>query len=185
MSKKLTRQQLIHLARQPEELKQVLAGLPEEDRIQAELFLRYQFANEPPLPDAPIGWRRRAAELSAKPSRVREAFHRLSASLTFDSWAAVAGGIRDTAIMEERRLRFEANGFIVDIRAERTDKGWDFVAGVIQGVSDDAPVSLTVGKKTVKPGETGALQWSSTRLPTTITVRIGDAEIELPTLTWK
>ena len=185
MSNKLTRKELIEMARNPKELRNLLGDLSEEDRIQAELFLRYQFANEPPLPDAPIGWLEKAGDLSAGPSRVRHALRRLSASLTFDSWAAVAGGTRDTAVMDERRLRFEANGYVVDIRAERTDKGWDFVAGVIKGDSQDTPISLTVGKKTVRPGETGALQWSSSRLPTALSVRIGDAEIELPTLTWK
>ncbi len=185
MAKSFTRKQLIELARQPAKLKKALASMRPEDRIQAELFLRYQLANEPPLSDAPIGWRTKAAELAAGSSRVGKTLVRLAATLTFDSWVAAPGGVREVASMEERRLRFEVEGVIVDIRAERRDRGWDFVAGIIQGVPPDVPISLSVGSKTVKPGETGALQWSSTRLPSTVVLHVGRTEIELPELSWK
>jgi len=185
MTKPLSRNELIELAKQPAKLRKTLAQLSEADRLQAELFLRYQVTGEPPLPDAPTGWQLKAAELAAGRSPVRAAFDRLAASLTFDSWATAPGGIREVASMEERRMRFEADGIILDLRAERRTGGWDFVAGVIQGVPVDARISLTVGAKKIKPGETGALQWSSTRLPATLILHIDDTTIELPEINWK
>jgi hypothetical protein len=186
MTRPLTRKELIELAKEPEKLKQALARLSQADRLQAELFLRYQVANEPPLPDAPAGWRQKATELGESRSAARELLGRIAATLTFDSWATAPGGIRSVAsTMEERRLRFEANGIILDIRAERRGDSWDFVAGILQGIAGDSKISLTVGASTIKPGETGALQWSSKRLPARLTLHIDDASVDLPEIHWK
>jgi len=186
MSKKLTRHDLLRIARDPHWRDKFSVALTEEEHTQVELFSRYQTVNGLPLGDAPRAWRERAVAIAKSGRSVSKALRELVASLTFDSWAMAAPvGVRSTATRDERRMRFETENIVFDFRAEQREKIWDFIASIINGPLADADTVLIVGGKSLHADDTGVFQWSAARLPTKLKLRIEDTSIEMPKIQWK
>ena len=109
--------------------------------------------------------------------------NRLKAHLTFDSWLATQPiGVRGTGSTEHRRIEFESQGRVLDLRAERSKAGWVFVAQ-LSGVSG-ADNLLVCGRQTIWQDDNGFFQWTSARPPRKISVQIDTETIDLPDLKW-
>jgi hypothetical protein len=142
----------------------------------------YRVAGKLPLPDAPIGWIERAIAI-ASPRNLKERVRTLVAELVFDSWSIPhAVGVRGGTAAADRRLRFEFQGMVFDMRSEQHEKGWEFVAR-ISPVTDK--LFLEADKKKLTPDDSGVFQWSSARPPRKITLRTDDRVVALPELSWK
>lgn len=182
-SRHLSRKELIELAqKQPERLPGHLTECV-ECREMVELFRIYAVANRPPLPDAPKAWVDKAVAIM-KGAGVRSKLKRLSAVITFDSWAAPQPvGVRSEAASEHRRLRFTADDIVFDLRAERLQKSWVLVAQVKS--KSDVAVVLEADKKVISPDKSGLYQWSGTKPPRRISLKSDAFDIRLPELVWK
>jgi hypothetical protein len=136
-----------------------------------------------PLAQPPQTWVRRAMSIPDR-ARIVPAVKRLKALLTFDSWLSPQPvGVRGCDSSSERRICCEAGPYLVDLRAEKRKDGWRMVAQLGGENADQA--ELSTGRSTI-PADRGALfQWSSSRPPGTIHIRVGEQDIELPKLLWK
>jgi hypothetical protein len=137
-----------------------------------------------PLTDAPEAWVKRAIAITGEPGLTRK-IKRLTARLVFDSWTLPQpAGVRGIYAADHRRLRFEADGLSVDIRAERQKRGWECVAQVSGKVAGKTPLLLHLGRKQLSPDASGLYQWSVKTPPTKLTFSFDDTVIELSGLTW-
>jgi hypothetical protein len=108
----------------------------------------------------------------------------LKALLTFDSWLSPQPvGVRGCDSSSERRICCEAGPYLVDLRAEKHKDGWRMVAQLGGENADQA--ELSTGRTTIPAGQGALFQWSSSRPPGTIHIRVGEQDIELPKLLWK
>lgn len=156
----------------------------EECREAVRLLQAFDMAGRLPLNDAPEGWIKRAVAIADKPG-LSEKIKRLTARLVFDSWTLPQpAGVRGTYNADHRRLRFEADGFNFDIRAERHKDGWDCIAQVTGSKGAKIPLRLHVGKKRLLPDPGGLYQWSVKIPPKRLTFSFDDTVIELSGLTW-
>lgn len=156
----------------------------EECREAVRWLRAFDVAGQIPLQDAPEGWIKRAAAIADKPG-LADKIRRLTARLVFDSWTLPQpAGVRGTYNADHRRLRFEAEGFSVDIRAERRHSGWECVAQVSGSLADEIPFHLLVGKKRLFPDDAGLYQWSVKTPPKKLSFGHKDTVIELSGLTW-
>jgi len=155
----------------------------EDCRQAVELLRLFQMAGRIPLAQPPQAWVKRAMSI---PERVRTtgAVTRLKALLTFDSWLSPQPvGVRGGNSCNERRICCEAGPYLVDLRAEKRKDGWRMVAQL--GGENAEQAELSTGRSTI-PADRGALfQWSSSRPPGMIRIRVGEQDIELPKLLWK
>lgn len=156
------------------------------EQCQAELSLlrRFRVAGKLELPEPPQGWVAKAIELaSAKPS-LAQATKRLIGALTFDSWSLPApAGVRGLAPLTQRRIRLEADGVALEIRAEKKAQQWNFVAQTI--CSDTKNCSLLASSTHLQADEDGFFQWSSKTPPRSLILTVGEMVIEIPELSWK
>jgi hypothetical protein len=144
-----------------------------------------------PLPNPPATWVLKACQLAtdSKTSlteKIVVAAEELFGSLTFDSWELLAPtGVRGVEASVERRLRFEADGHILDLRAEKDNENWEFVAQVFKsGQSIDSFV-IRVGDIEVHPTDGKFYQWSSTYPPEKITLIDKANLINFSNISWK
>lgn len=177
-----TREELIEMARDKDNKRpRHLKDCP-ECRQELELLKAFPVAGQLPLPDAPTGWIEKAAALG-KRTGVLGTLKTLVAELTFDSWKIPQPvGVRGESLLDQRRLRFEAENINIDIRAEHTDEGWVFI-GQVSG-AEMGEADLKVGKKTVHPDRHGFYQWSSKTPPGALSLRAGENSIKLPKIKW-
>ncbi len=153
-----------------------------ECRELVELLRAYCVSGKLHLPDAPVGWIEKAIAIADTPS-LKERARTLIAELVFDSWSMThAVGVRGGTAAADRRLRFEIQGMVFDMRSEQHEKGWEFVARI-------SPLTekllLEADKKRLTPDDSGVFQWSSARPPRKITLRTDDRVVALPELSWK
>jgi hypothetical protein len=181
----LDRKELIALARKlPSSTNQHLSECT-ECREEVELLRKFNVAGYSRLQDAPAGWIERAVALVQKQHSL-EKIRKAVAALVFDSWEAPQPiGVRGQASIGERRLRFEAEQFTFDLRAEQLPGEWAFVAQVTSESLPPGNFALTVEKKELTADTAGFFQWTAGRPPRKILLRSDDTEIEIPELSWK
>lgn len=185
MDRHLHRKELIALARKlPGTANEHLSECA-ECRDAVELLREFNLAGHSRLQDAPAGWIERAAALAQKRPSL-EKIRKAVAAIVFDSWATPQPvGVRGQATVGERRLRFEADRFTFDLRAEQLPGEWAFVAQV---TSESLPLdsfALSTEKKELNADTAGFFQWTAARPPKKILLRSDDTEIEIPELSWK
>lgn len=180
----LNRQELLRAAREETDLFQDHLSGCEQCQAELALLRRFRVAGKLELPEPPQGWVSKAIELaSAKPS-LAETTKRLIGALTFDSWSLPApAGVRGLAPLTQRRIRLEAGGVSLEIRAEKKAQQWNFVAQT--NCSDTKSCSLLASSTLLKADEDGFFQWSSKTPPRSLILTVGAMVIELPELSWK
>ena len=115
--------------------------LTPDDQIFFDLVAIYPVAGEAPLSSAPAAWIKQAAAL-AEAGRQPSRLTRLIGPLTFDSWThQPALGTRSVAAAE-RRIRFEADPFKLDLRAEFRSGEWHFVGRLVAAPESAPPFTL-------------------------------------------
>ncbi len=150
-----------------------------------ELLKTYRVDGILPLEEPPAGWAELAAEIPSRSGTPRPA-GKLLARLIFDSWTSPDPvGVRGTGTETERRLHFEAEGINFDMRAERRQSDWIFVARIKAASELSEPILLMEGNKHRKPDALGLIQWSTSRPPSEISLRVGDTTVQIPRFSWK
>ncbi|TFH64652.1 MAG: hypothetical protein E4G91_05145, partial [Candidatus Zixiibacteriota bacterium] len=174
MDRHLHREELIALARKPSGSANQHLSECAECREEVELLREFNMAGHARLPDAPAGWVERAAAL-AQTQHSFEKIRKAVAALVFDSWAAPQPiGVRGQASIGERRLRFEADRFAFDLRAERLPGEWAFVAQVTSDSLPSGNFALSIEKKELTADTAGFYQWTADRPPRRILLRSDD-----------
>lgn len=185
MDRHLHRKELIALARKQTGSTNEHLSECDECREAVELLRKFDLAGHSRLQDAPPGWIDRAAALAQKQPAL-EKIRKAVAALVFDSWTTPQPvGVRGQATVGERRLRFEAEQFAFDLRAEQLPEEWSFVAQVTSKSLPSSSFALSVEKKEMTADTAGFFQWTAGRPPKKILLRSDDTEIEIPELSWK
>lgn len=144
---------------------------------------KYPLAGRLPLTEPPASWVAKAIELASPAIGAIEKLRKLVGKLVFDSWVLPLPVTARGLPPENRRLRFEAEQIMFDLRAERHPGGWSFVA---QATSPSGLVrEMRTGRKRLRPDENGIFQWTDRQPPRKVTLQIDDVLLELPELTWK
>ena len=147
------------------------------------MLVQFRVAGNIPLAEPPEAWVERVKQLAAHTTPAA-AVRKLLATLAFDSWALPEPvGVRGSASIEQRRVRFEADPVVVDLRGERRRSGWSFVAQVSGVVHEGA--EFKADTHTLLLDEYGICQWSDEKPPTKLAVVTKSVTVELPGLTWK
>lgn len=185
MPKHPDRKELVNAARRGEQtIKEHLDSCP-ECRLLVDLLKTYDVAGKLPLSDPPEAWVRRAIEIM-QPSGASHKVRARVAELIFDSWAMPQPvGVRGTSSLDERRVRFEAEGVSFDLRAERSRKGWAFIGQIVGKSSNWSEPVLEVDSKPVPPDAGALYQWTSSRPPRKISIRSSDLVVHMPELKWR
>ena len=151
-------------------------------RLAFELLTVFNMSGRSPLPKPPESWIKRVAAI-AQADRVPSVEKHLKAHLTYDSWLTPQPvGVRGTSSTDHRRIEFELQGRVLDLRAERSKEGWVFVAQ-LSGATGTNNV-LLCGRQTIWPDDNSVFQWTSVRPPQKISVRIDSELIDLPDIKW-
>lgn len=180
----LTRLELLRAAKRGRsQFKGHLSGCAQ---CQAELAMlgTYRVAGKLGLPEPPLGWVEKAIALASARQSIAGAARRLVAALTFDSWSLPApAGVRGLAPLTQRRLRLEADGVALEIRAEKKAHQWNFVAQTKCG--DMKNCSLLASSTHLQADKDGFFQWSSKTPPRSLILTVGARVIEIPEISWK
>lgn len=156
--------------------------LTPEDQLYFDLAARFDVVGEIPLSSAPAAWIKRAGSL-ADPQPTRSRLARLIGKLTFDSWShQPALGTRSVA-SAERRVRFEADGLKLDLRAELHSGAWHFVGRIVVQ-PDEESYRLVANDEEIFADDTGFFHWSSPNPPSTVALVSGNTTVELAALSW-
>lgn len=149
-----------------------------------DLFARFPVSGNIPLIDAPAGWVTKAIEIM-QPGRVASAMRRLAAKLSFDSWSQPAlAGVRSVGSVSERRIRFETDGILFDLRVEQERQGYLMTARLTQANEPCSGFVVTHSTGVVGAASDGYFEWTSHRPPKKITLKSNDLEIALPEIVW-
>lgn len=185
MDKHLSRKELIKAARKN--------GFPEtghlanceQCRDEILLLREYNMVNQKPLPNAPQAWIKKAIDIAGEVGAGQRIKH-LLAKVVFDSWQMpYPVGVRGEQSLSDRRIRFEAKDIGLDLRAEKYEGSWSFVAEINGENIAGSEVILEADKRKYIPGKTGLYQWSSKRAPKNIKLHSRNSIIELPELKWQ
>jgi hypothetical protein len=185
MEKHLSRKEIIKFAhKEPLVLNNHMKTCDDCQRL-VYLVKEYYVIGNKILPDAPESLINKVKSL-IKTLGIKERSSIHLARLTFDSWSMPQPiGVRDESSMNSRRIRFEAEEIILDIRAEQQKEGWAFVAQI----NDDSPSAseniLKVGKKKLHVDPDGLFQWTSKTPPKIISIQTAVKVIKLPEISWK
>jgi len=185
MIKHLSRKELIKLAQEEPTVINSHIKSCEDCRQLVYLLRTYFVIDKDPLPDAPDDMINKAKAL-IKSRRINKRNNIILAKLTFDSWSAIQPvGVRDESGVDSRRVRFEDDEIILDIRAEQQKEGWTFVAQIKNDSPEASENILEVGKKRLQIDPDGLYQWSSKNPPKTISIHTAAKIIKIPELLWK
>jgi hypothetical protein len=155
----------------------------DECREWVNLFRIFDIAEYEPLPDAPPVWIDRAISLMTDTKVIKKIRH-FVADLAFDSWVMPHPvGVRGINHFDHRRIRFEKNDVIFDIRVEHRDRDWSFVGQVISGL--DINFILKMETTAIFADSSGLYQWSGKKPPKKMSLHSSDFIIEIPELKWK
>jgi hypothetical protein len=184
--KHLSRQELIRAARSKDS-----SAFPHVDKCRecadaVHLIRAFDIAGSQHLSSAPDDLVKRVLKPVSNPDRKESALAKM-ASLVFDSWSEpLPIGVRGESLLKERRLRFEIDGIVFDLRAEQHTGKWVFVGLVTGQIPDASKVMLKVGKQKKHPDRTGVFHWESTRPPRAIAILLADSvSYTLPELSWR
>lgn len=181
-SKHLTREELIELARSPKATRPDHLIECNECRLSLDLLAFFDVSGNTPLPDPPESWIKKAGAIGHA-SRVPKNLKRVKARLIYDSWqTAQPVGVRGSISSDHRRIEFESQGRVLDLRAERSKEGWTFTAQ-LSGTPDSNNL-LVCGSQTIWPDANGLFQWTSKRPPRKISVHIDNESVDLPEFKW-
>jgi hypothetical protein len=185
MDKHLSRKELIKVARSGELPERGHLATCEQCRNEVLLLREYYMANQKPLPDAPQAWIKKAIDI-ARATGAGQKIRHLLAKIVFDSWKMpYPVGVRGEESLSDRRIRFEAEGLTLDIRAEKYERNWTFVAEISGKDIAGSEVILEADSRKYVPGAGGLYQWSSKRAPKKILLHSRNSIIELPELKWQ
>jgi hypothetical protein len=73
----------------------------------------------------------------------------------------------------------------LDLRAERQDQTWGFVACVTKDSEVVSSVILEAEKQKLSADHEGLYQWTAKKPPRKISLRWGELVVDIPELTWK
>ncbi len=105
--------------------------------------------------------------------------------LAFDSWTQRPSlQIRDGSHALERRVRFQAGKYTIEMVGDRRSEGWDFSARVYVGRKVTSEFVLKVGQQRLVAGAQDCYFWSSRRPPRRIRLLSPDLEIDCGEITW-
>ena len=154
----------------------------------AEIFamlVKFQVAGKTELTDAPAHLITKVKQLFEQHESVLAKLKRNAFELIFDSWSNLApASVRNSAVLHERRIQFQAETLLFDLRAEKQKSDWNFTVQVtLEGSPDE--VKVVIGKKEYSVNEFGLIQWNSKKPPTSIRLIDKDTSIELPEIRWK
>lgn len=158
--------------------------------LEFQLLSLFQFAGLAPLDQAPqelLTKARALANITAgqKIKQVSSGIRELLGTVSFDSWVMpLRVGVRGASGLDERRLRLEASGITLDLRAEKSGSGWDFVGRLSGPLAENEEFVAHIGSKKVKRGGADFYQWSSARPPRSVTLRSLNTIITFPDLSW-
>ena len=185
MDMHLSRKELIELARKEPLVMNSHLESCEDCRRLVYLLKEFYVIDKDPLQDAPDDLIKKIKSLF-KHKSIKKRIQISIARLTFDSWSVVQPiGVRDESSVDSRRVRFEAENIILDIRAEQQKGCWTFVAQI----NDDSPEVyeniLKIGKNKLQADSDGLYQWTSKNPPKSISIHTAVKIIEIPKLLWK
>ncbi|MFQ5608322.1 MAG: hypothetical protein ACE5GA_10275, partial [Candidatus Zixiibacteriota bacterium] len=159
-------------------------------RVELELLKEFQFAGQNTLTSAPQELLQKALSIAKEPAgrrrtgavgRIRE----IIGDISFDSWVMPSPvGVRSAGELGERRLRLEAEGLKLDLRAEKGAGGWDFVGRISGPLAERELFVALIGARRISPADAGFYQWSSSRGPRTISLRSEHSHITFTGLSW-
>ena len=116
---------------------------------------------------------------SRKPART------IVGNVEFDSWGSQpALAVRQASVGLERRIRFAAGDFIIEIVGARQDSGWDFVARVYEDGKATRQFILQAGKRKLYPNQADCFLWTSRQGPRQLRLLSEDLAINLKGLRW-
>jgi hypothetical protein len=149
-----------------------------------EIYRRFPVSGQMPLTEAPSGWITKAAEIMAE-GRLVAAIKRLAATLSFDSWSQPAlAGVRSVGSVSERRIRFETEEFLFDLRVEQERQGYLMTARLTHQDEPYRGFVVTHSTGVVGADVDGYYEWTSLRPPKKISLKSNDVEIVLPEIVW-
>jgi len=183
--KHMTRQELIETARQERAAPAEHLKTCSECRDLVEWLRLFPVAGAARLPDAPAGWIARAQELANPPSKIRNAVATL-ARLVFDTWAMPEPlGVREEGALDHRRMRFQTDCGVLELRAEHQVDEWGFVAQWTGCEGFEESVVIEAGRERVHTDEFGIAMWHGRRPPDRITVHVAGTRVATPEISWK
>ena len=127
------------------------------------------------------------ARLKAVPQLVesRHPQRAVRGRLTFDSWKDQPSlSVRKAPFGVERRMRFEASHYVLDLVGDRQLDGWHFVARVTDRETVSRQFILRVGRRKLHPGTGGCFFWTAKRPPRRLCLLSSDLKIDLEQLRW-
>ncbi len=185
MDKHLSRKELIAIAQQEPILPNSHIESCDDCHRLVYLLKDYFVIGKDSLPNAPSDIIKKAKAL-IQSKKIKKIIPINIARLTFDSWATAKPiGVRDESSMNSRRVRFEDDNIVLDIRAEQQIDGWSFVAQINDDSPDAAENILEIGKKKLHIDPDGFYQWTSKNPPKSISIHTTVKVIKIPELLWK
>ena len=153
-------------------------------REQFAMLCQLSEAKEFKLSPAPEAGLYRHASI-ARIAMTRNPSRREAGTLAFDSWTErPTAALRDKGSSLERRLRFKAGQFVVEIVMERMSDVWECVARVYIGGKPTRNAILRVGRKKLFVTANDCFLWESNKPPKTMSLLTSEAEIDLGILEW-
>lgn len=124
-----------------------------------------------------------AIPLAVDPQRPRQELRGLLAA---DSWKGhPVAALRDGSVGQARRICFCADRIELEVLAERTHEGWQFVGRIYESGKVSSQYVLRIGQKRLLPKAQGFFHWSSKHAPRTFTLDSPEMRLRFEGLSWK
>lgn len=115
----------------------------------------------------------------------RRPARRVHGQLLLDTWSdRPALAVRLAATGVERRLRFEAGRYVVELVANFVESEWEFVARVYDDQAIAKNFVLKVGGRKISAGRGDCFFWNSKRPPRRLSLLSPDLQVDLEDLQW-
>jgi len=106
--------------------------------------------------------------------------------VVYDSWAqGPAMALRDVSAGHIRRIRLASGRISVEIVAERSHNGWEFVARIYSGSRVAHNFVLNAGGRKFLATSGGFFQWSSITVPHQVRLSSYKGELSFERLRWR
>jgi hypothetical protein len=185
MGKHMNRKELIDAAKKQTLPKSGHLAECQECRNAVKLLEAFPVFGALPLNDVPKAWIDRAVSI-IKESGISDKIRIIKAKLVFDSWTKPQiVGVRGGNSICDRRLRFESDTISFDLRAEKREKIWTFMARASKKDIIEDTLILAVGRQRFQADKSGIFEWQASRPPKNITLHTKTISIGLPELSWK
>ena len=185
MDEHLSRREIIAAARRADSGQSAHLQKCRDCRREVELLREYFMVGREHLTAAPQALIEKAVMIAGTSGKIRKAAGTL-VRLVFDSWAAPKPiGVRGEQAGDERRLRFQIGEMFLDLRGEKQNRGWNFIAELLAVEMPATQIEFKANNKIIAADQNGLYQWSSKSAPRKITLRVQNLEYEFPELIWK